>query len=286
MKIRQTKIEHQRSLEQIADMLLLHGALTDCPGLVHGKMGISIFFFHYAQYTGNKLFVDYALELIVEIQEQIHINSPADYEKGIAGIGVGIDYLIHNKLLIAEDDLCEDFDHRMYRAVMYDPWLDFSLYDGLTGYGKYWLMRLQWPTSNYKARECLLRIIELIVEKIPYFSEQEQVDVYCFLQDLQQIRDLDNFSRLLELSHKLNMQTIYIQRFGNSPYSNIISMYHRNHYFNVSLQDEIDDALKKIPDLDLEKPPSSLGLLLGYSGEGLLRLTAHKKVNMSWMHLL
>ena len=43
----------ENDLGQIADMLLLNGTLTDCPGLVHGKMGIAVFFFHYAQYTGN-----------------------------------------------------------------------------------------------------------------------------------------------------------------------------------------------------------------------------------------
>jgi hypothetical protein len=44
----QTVIE--QDLRQIADMLLLNGTLTECPGLVHGKMGIATFFFHYAQY--------------------------------------------------------------------------------------------------------------------------------------------------------------------------------------------------------------------------------------------
>lgn len=37
-------------LNQIADQLLLNGTLTKCPGLLHGKKGISIFFFHYARY--------------------------------------------------------------------------------------------------------------------------------------------------------------------------------------------------------------------------------------------
>ena len=62
------------------------------------------------------LFADYALDLIGEIQNQIHVNSPADYEKGIAGIGIGIDYLIRNNFLIVEDDICEDFDQRMLRG--------------------------------------------------------------------------------------------------------------------------------------------------------------------------
>ena len=39
-------------------------------------------------------FADY--NIIYEIQNQIHSNSLANYENGIVGIGVGIDYLIQN----------------------------------------------------------------------------------------------------------------------------------------------------------------------------------------------
>ena len=47
------------------------------------------------------LFADYAMDIIYEIQNQIHSNSLANYENGIAGIGVGIDYLIQNNFLIS-----------------------------------------------------------------------------------------------------------------------------------------------------------------------------------------
>jgi len=70
-----------QDLRQIADMLLLNGILTECPGLVHGKMGIAVFFFHYAQYTDNMLFADYAIDLIGEMQEQMHINSPMELQR-------------------------------------------------------------------------------------------------------------------------------------------------------------------------------------------------------------
>ena len=35
-------IQIKKDLQQITDMLLLNGTLTECPGLVHGKMGIAI----------------------------------------------------------------------------------------------------------------------------------------------------------------------------------------------------------------------------------------------------
>ena len=56
-------------LQQISDMLVLNGTLTECPGLVHGKMGIAIFFFHYARFTNNMLFADYAMDILGAIQE-------------------------------------------------------------------------------------------------------------------------------------------------------------------------------------------------------------------------
>ena len=47
MREKQLEIIEQ-DLQQIADMLVLNGTLTECPGLVYGKMGIAVFFFHYA----------------------------------------------------------------------------------------------------------------------------------------------------------------------------------------------------------------------------------------------
>ena len=129
--------EHSR----IADWLLLNGTLTSCPGLLHGKLGIAIFFFHYARFTGEELFDEYAWDLMAAMQEQLHANYRPDYERGIAGIGVGIDYLIRSGLIEVDEDFFEDLDERMYRAVMYDPYPDYSRNEGLTGYGWYWLCR-------------------------------------------------------------------------------------------------------------------------------------------------
>lgn len=280
----------EKNIQQVADMILLNGTLTECPGLVYGKTGIAIFFFHYAQYTGNMLFADYAMDLILEMQDQIHANSSANYEKGIAGISVGIDYLIRNNFLITEDDICEDFDERMHRAVMHDPWQGFSLYDGLIGYGRYWISRLRQQPLSVQAQECLMCIAERIEENLPDISEEEQTDVYCFLCDLHEISGFDRCSRLWEQCQKWNLSSVNINRrfprFGNSVIGNSMRIYHCNHYFNDTLQGEIDIPLKQIPDLDMNKPPVAMGLLTGYAGEGLLRLAALDATNISWMQLL
>jgi hypothetical protein len=284
-------VKIKQDIQQIVDMLLLNGTLTGCPGLVHGKIGIVVFFFHYAQFTGNELFADYEMDLISEMLNQIHVNSPADYEKGIAGFGTGIDYLIRNKFLITEDYICEDFDYRMYRAVMYDPWQDFSQYEGLTGYGRYWITRSRYQAPSVQARDCLLHITARIGEKLPDISIKEQADVYCFLYDLQGTHGFDSCIGLLEQCRKeWDLQSSDVTRnflrLGDSVTGSIARMYQRNRYFNDALQGEIDIALKQIPDLDMNKPPAGTGLLTGYAGEGLLRLTALNQTNTSWMNLL
>lgn len=277
-----TKIE--QNIKQVADMLLINGTLAECPGLVHGKMGIAVFFFHYAQYTGNMLFEDYAMDLISETLNQIHINSSADYEKGIAGIGVGIDYLVRNEFLVTEEDICEDLDQRMVRAVMYDPWPGFSLYDGLTGYGRYWISRLHFPASVKLARECLVHIVGLIEEYLADISEEEQTDVCYFLHDLQKKTGFDRCIELLSQCHKWRLDRCS-PHLNDSIIGDIVCMYQHSLYFNA-WPVEIDIALKQIPELDIERPPAAMGLLSGYAGEGLLRLTALDATNMSWMALL
>jgi hypothetical protein len=204
---------------------------------------------------------------------QIHVNSPADYEKGLAGIGIGIDYLIRSNFLSVEDDICEDFDGRMVRAVIYDPWLDFSQYNGLTGYGRYWITRLHYQTPSIQARECLLYITARIEENLPDISTTEQTDVFCFLQDLQGISAFESCSGLLEQCRwEWNLQAADITR----------SFFR----FNNALHDKMNFALTQIPALDMEKTPVGTGLLNGYAGEGMLRLTALNQINISWMNLL
>lgn len=280
-----------RNLRQIADMSLLNGTLTECSGLVNGKMGMAIFFFHYAEYTQNSLFADYAMEVIGEMISQIHVNSPADYEKGIAGIGVGIDYLIRNNFLNVEDDICEDFDERMVRAVMYDPWQDFSQYNGLTGYGRYWVTRLQYLGALVQARQCLLRIIALIEENLSDISIMEQSDVFCFLSDLQRLPGFEHCTGLLKkIQIEWNLKSSEILpsffRLGNSTVGNIVRHFHHNRYLEGFLQDEFKLDLTPIPILSLDVAPTSMGLLNGYAGEGMLRLTSLKQINTAWMQLL
>ena len=280
-------IRLEQEIQQIADMLLLHGTLTECPGLIHGKMGIAVFFFHYYQYTGNELFEDYAFDLIGEIKNQIHANTPADYENGIAGIGTGIGYLMCNKFLNVAGNVFDDFDSRMYRAVMYDPWKDFSLFDGLCGLGRYWASRLRQQSTLEAARKCLNYIVEKIEDKLSEIDFDDQAEVYCFLLDLQLISGFESCMKLLEkcwITWGLQSMDVLrcFPRLGDSGVGNIVRKYQCGRYFN----DELHVDIERIPVLDMGKAPVSTGFLNGYAGDGMLRLTVLNQMDISWMNLL
>jgi hypothetical protein len=135
--------------QRINNTLLLNASFIDNLGLMHGKMGISICFYHLAWQTGNQIYEDYAGELIDEIYEEITANTPVDFENGLAGIGWGIEYLVQNGFIEADtDEVLEEFDNRIFKELIYNTPQDIGLLNGLTGLGAYFLKRLQNPASN------------------------------------------------------------------------------------------------------------------------------------------
>ena len=135
--------------DQIINSLLLNASFIDNLGLMHGKMGISIFFFHLARKTKNEIYEDYAGELIDEIYEEITANTPVDFENGLAGIGWGIEYLVQNKFIEADtDEVLEEFDNRIFKELIYSTPKEIGLLNGIVGIGAYFLKRIQNPLTN------------------------------------------------------------------------------------------------------------------------------------------
>lgn len=217
-----------------------------------GKWGF-LFFFHFAEYTKASLFSDYAMDLISGIQEQIHATCRADYERGIAGIGVGINYLCKYNFLKVSDDTFDYFDERMHRAVMYEPYPDFSLHSGLTGYGRYWLTRF---FSYPKSRKYLDYISCMLVDNIYSLSEEDQTDAYLFLSDYY------NISKTSKQLKNLN--------------------YFKN---NMNVIKTLSNPIQLLK-VDLGDFNQNMGLLKGYAGEGMRKLLILKEIGEDWIKLL
>lgn len=130
-------------LQRIANVLLLNASFTDNLGLLNGKMGIAVFFFHYAKYIGNKTYEVYAGELVDEIYEEINLATPVDFANGLTGIGWGIEYLVQNGFVETDtDEALEEIDNRLHQHMFNSPILLESEED-IFGYGLYYLARLK-----------------------------------------------------------------------------------------------------------------------------------------------
>jgi hypothetical protein len=128
-------------LERIAKVLLLNASFIDNIGLLNGKMGIAIFFYQYGRYTNNKVYTDYAGELIDEIYEEVNTNTSVDFTNGLTGIGWGIEYLVENKYIDADtDEALAEIDNVVYRSILDSPLLLDNGSD-LFGYGLYSIAR-------------------------------------------------------------------------------------------------------------------------------------------------
>lgn len=128
-------------LLRIGRLLMLHGSFNNNLGLMNGKMGIIIFFYHLSKYTGNKIFGDFAGEMIDEIYKEIHNHYPSNFENGLSGIAWGMEYLIQEKFVEADsNEVLEDLDKIIFewdvRKVS-----DFSLETGLGGIAHYIIAR-------------------------------------------------------------------------------------------------------------------------------------------------
>lgn len=144
---RNTTINVGNRYQRIINVLLLNASFIDNLGLMHGKMGIAIYFFHLARETKNQIYEDYAGELIDEIYDEINETTPLNFENGLAGIGWGIEYLVQNGFVEADtDEVFEDIDNRLLLAR--NQFEGIGLLTGLTGLGAYYLKRIQNPASS------------------------------------------------------------------------------------------------------------------------------------------
>ncbi|MGI6311817.1 MAG: lanthionine synthetase LanC family protein [Bacteroidales bacterium] len=129
-------------LSRIANVLMLNAGFFDNPGLLNGKMGIAIFFYHYSRYSKNKLYEDYAGELLDEIYEEINTSTPVNFENGLTGIGWGIEYLVKNGFVQADtDEALAEIDNAVYKHRINSPVL-INTGNDLFGYGLYHIARI------------------------------------------------------------------------------------------------------------------------------------------------
>ena len=100
--------------QQTIHHLMLRSPFIKDIGLFHGKMGIALFFYHYAKYTGNTVYSDYADDLLDDIWKNLHNRLPDTFESGATGVVWGVEYIIQNSFVQGNSNaICAEVDARI-----------------------------------------------------------------------------------------------------------------------------------------------------------------------------
>lgn len=142
-------------------------------GLFKGKAGDIILYFSLFRYTSKKLWEEKAKELLNELSAQIADVQELNYANGLAGIGWMVEWVKQNGFLdINTDEVLEDVDDTLYKAVLYGRDKTISLNDGSLGKAAYFLKRYESrnkDTHRYKIisiQECLVLLTDEIGERL------------------------------------------------------------------------------------------------------------------------
>jgi lantibiotic modifying enzyme len=126
----------------ITNILLLNSEFIGDLGLMHGKMGIAVYFFHLARETQDSTYKDFANKLIDKIYEEISISTPLDFENGLAGIGWGIEYLVQGGFIEGDtDEVLGELDNQLH--FFKESFQRIEFLNGLVGLGAYFLKRIR-----------------------------------------------------------------------------------------------------------------------------------------------
>ena len=133
-------------LDEIVRNELILSCSSQNLSLCNGRMGLTLFFFHYYRYTKKQIYEDIAGELLDDIFEDINTALPINFQNGLCGIGWGIEYLIQNRFVESTEDILESIDQKIMEKDIRRI-NDFSFETGIEGIAWYFLLRLQF--SNF-----------------------------------------------------------------------------------------------------------------------------------------
>lgn len=133
-----------RKIEVINETLMQEAPAMNNIGLLNGKMGVSIYFFHLAKATGNEEHQRLAESLIDDVYDGASRNRlAADFEDGLAGIAWGIEYLAQNGFVDTDTEtIFSEIDNKIYRHIVANDQLPIGILRGAMGFLLYVLSRL------------------------------------------------------------------------------------------------------------------------------------------------
>jgi len=132
---------HEINLERIVQHLIICSASLESIGLMNGKMGIALFFYHLHRVTKNDNHLRFSNALIEEIISKLDYKIPRTFFDGLIGISWGFDHIIRNKFVdFEEEDMLSDLDKALLE-INVSNLFDESFSTGVRGIAYYIVSR-------------------------------------------------------------------------------------------------------------------------------------------------
>lgn len=168
-------------LERVRNHLILNSSSVSDLGLYHGKMGIVLFFFHYAKHQKACIYEEFAWELLNEITNNISESLQWNMEHGLIGIMWGIEYLYQNGFLEGDSDVAlYDLEQKIFEMSGLHL-LNNSLGTGLSGLASYLQYRIDGKQKkrNYNVNGLHNRILNKIRNRCSIYHETDFLYTIC-----------------------------------------------------------------------------------------------------------
>lgn len=130
-----------KKMRKIVEYLLLYSPYMRDIALFHGKMGVVVALYMYAERFHDELISEYAWELFQQIYDGIHSNMPIGLEYGLVGIGYGTTLMYKHGLVDCDlNSILTEIDSKI---MEYDPrrMKDLSVRSGIGGLMRYIALR-------------------------------------------------------------------------------------------------------------------------------------------------
>lgn len=249
--------------QRITNALILHSSSINDIGLLHGKMGIAIYFYHLSRSSGKSIFSEFADELIDQVTDSISNEPPFSFESGITGIGWAVEYLIQNGFIEADaDEILEEFDKTVSQVLIHKP------KDIVTtlAIGHYLNSRLKYRVQDRENH----RVLDLKYQTIIYIDELER--------QIYKTKPTAEVAYLLCELHKLNIFNYKIDKLqhyvGEFEYAYLFPMVKRLSPDQIETRLGSKDIASKYAGFDLTDTHEEhrWGLLEGIAGIGLQKI--------------
>lgn len=216
-------------------------------GLFHGKMGIAIFFYHYAQNTGITQYKNFADHLLDDIYDEIHSELPLNLENGLCGIGWGIEYLVqHNFVKGNTDEILKHIDNILIQTNL-SNYVDLSFRKGLSGIIFYITARLNNPFRNANtACPFDIKYLETLKHKLlktDFYDEETPENLKdSFFQTLNGIKSIEyiELPKCLRIYQNINLNKLTSLALGldGGIAGILLSLYHHNFLKHNKIEEE------------------------------------------------